>query len=205
MALGGSRKVTRWWWIRHAPAIDPEGRIYGQRDVECDCSDAAAFAALARDLPDGAVWVTTPLRRTRETAAAIRKAGRDGPDPLIEPMLVEQNFGDWQGQKRSEIIHHRMWIAGPDETPPGGENFVSVMIRVGAAIERLGREYRGRDIVAVAHGGTIRSALGVALDLAPELALAFSVDNLSLTVTERFSESAASHDWRVVAVNRPPR
>jgi alpha-ribazole phosphatase len=202
------RSLTRWYWIRHAPAIDHEGRLYGQRDVDCDCSDATAMAALARALPTDAVWVTTPLKRTRETAEAIRKAAEGPPlgaEPIVEPLLMEQNFGAWQGQKRSEVIKHRTWIAAAEEVPPGGENFVSVTMRVRRAIESMNQEYRGRDIVAVAHGGTIRSALGVALDLTPELALAFAVDNLSLTVLERFSETGRSHDWRVVTVNRPPR
>jgi len=202
MAEARARTLTRWWWIRHAPAIDPEGRLYGQRDVDCDCSDAAAFAGLARALPPDAVWVATPLQRTIKTAAAIRAAGIDAPEPILEPRLMEQNFGDWQGQKRSEIVRHHLWIAAPDATPPGGENFVDVMARVRASIEHLSLTHRGRDIVVVAHGGTIRSALGMALNLAPEQALAFSTDNLALTIIERFSEPLRGHDWRVVAVNR---
>jgi alpha-ribazole phosphatase len=202
MSGGAPRNVTRWWWIRHAPAIDHEGRLYGQRDVECDCGDSTAMAALARALPDGAVWVVTPLKRTRETAAAIQAQGATKIEPLIEPDLMEQDFGAWQGQKRSEIVHHRLWIAPPTEIPPGGENFIAVMARCRRAIERLGEVYRGRDIVVVAHGGTIRSALGVALDLPPEAALAFSCDNLALTVIERFTNPAPSHPWRVVRVNQ---
>src|SRR5262245_23420968 len=42
--------VTRWWWIRHAPVPDG-GRIYGQSDLPCDCSDSETFAALAAEVP----------------------------------------------------------------------------------------------------------------------------------------------------------
>jgi broad specificity phosphatase PhoE len=201
----GERKLTRWFWIRHAPAIDPEGRLYGQRDVDCDCGDALAFAGLARALPDDAVWLATPLQRTTKTAAAIQAAGRAGPAPIIEPLLMEQNFGEWQGQKRNEVITHRLWIAAPEATPPGGESFTAVVARVRVAIERWTADCRGRDIVAVAHGGTIRGALGVALNLSPETALAFSCENLSLTVIEHFEEPSRGPDWRVAAVNRLPR
>jgi broad specificity phosphatase PhoE len=200
-----ARKLTRWFWVRHAPAIDPEGRLYGQRDVDCDCGDAVAFAGLARALPDDAVWLATPLRRTTKTAAAIQAAGRAGPEPIIEPLLLEQNFGDWQGQKRAEITKHRLWIAAPEARAPGGESFVEVYARVRVAIERWTAECHGCDIVAVAHGGTIRSALGVALHLPPETALAFSCENLSLTLIEHFDEPARANDWRVAAVNRLPR
>ena len=46
-------KVTRWWWIRHAPVPDG-GCIYGQRDLSADCTDSAAFACRAASLPAGA-------------------------------------------------------------------------------------------------------------------------------------------------------
>ena len=72
---------------------------------------------------------------------------------------MEQNFGEWQGQFREEVRNHRLWIAAPYTQAPGGESFVEVYARCRAAIERWTADCKGRDIVAVAHGGTIRSAL----------------------------------------------
>ena len=65
-----SELATRLWWIRHAP-VDHCGRIYGQLDLSSDCSEAASFTGLAEQLPRGAVWVTSNLPRTHQTAAAI--------------------------------------------------------------------------------------------------------------------------------------
>ena len=65
--------LTRWWWVRHAPVVGHAGRIYGNLDVDCDCSDEALFRALAAGLPREAVWIVTPLARTRATAEAIRR------------------------------------------------------------------------------------------------------------------------------------
>jgi broad specificity phosphatase PhoE len=57
--------------------------------------------------------------------------------------------------------------------------------------------------VAVTHGGTIRAALGLALDLAPQAALAFYTDNCSLTRLDHLSAGDGGPGlWRVVAVNR---
>ena len=196
--------MTRWWWVRHAPVIGNDGCLYGQTDMSCDCGDRDAFAGLARKLPKDAVWITSPLKRTIMTADAIRDAGLGGPPAIVEPLLMEQNFGDWQGKKYSDVVRHRMWIAAAAHTPPGGENFIAVMARVRRAIEHFNLVYAGRDLIAVVHGGTIKAALGLALELEPELALAFSVDNLSLSIMERFSEAGSSHDWRVVTVNQPP-
>jgi alpha-ribazole phosphatase len=180
-------------------------------------ADGAAFAALAAKLPRDAVWIASPLRRTHMTAAALVAAGADGPDPIpgpdiaIEPELIEQNFGDWQGVKYSELHARRgeewrgFWLAPADETPPGGESFSAVLRRAQPAILRLNEHYRGRDIVAVSHGGIIRTALALALGLAPANALGFAVDNLSLTRIEHSPQAGGVQGWGVVAVNLPPR
>lgn len=209
---------TRWWWIRHAPVTVNEGRIYGQTDHPCDCGDEATFQLLARLLPADAIWITSTLRRTRETADAIRRHIA-GALPELEPHadLAEQHFGEWQGRtyeelKNGDLGHwHRFWLAPALTAPPGGESFAQLMERVGTAVERIGKAYAGRDIVAVTHGGTIRAALGHALSLDPEGALRLSVDNCSLTRIDHFVGASGSHDpdqthaWRVEFHNLSPR
>jgi len=208
--------VTRWWWVRHAPVTVNNGRCYGQTDVPCDCSNDDAFAGLARLLPRDAIWVTSPLQRTHMTAAGIVRAGLPGPDPIpgpgviIEPDLIEQHFGEWQGVTYAELAERngnlwpRFWLAPAHHAPPGGESFVQLLARAHPAILRLSNEHAGRDIIAVTHGGTIRAALALALDLAPEATLAVSIDNLSLTRIEHFPGANAAHPWRVAAVNQAP-
>ncbi len=201
-------QVTRWWWIRHAPVTEDGGRIYGQTDVVCDVSDHAALAALAASLPTKATWVASHLQRTYLTARALRDAGAEAPDPIIEPALAEQDFGDWQGQVRAEIYARnpdwrRFWLAPARMAPPRGESFVDVIARVDPAIRRFTREHAGGDIVAVAHGGTIRAALAIALKLDPDVALAFSCDNLSLTRIDHIARPDGEA-WRIAAVNVPP-
>lgn len=208
-------KVTRWWWIRHAPVTGHEGRIYGNLDVACDCGDEALFRALATQLPEDAVWLVTPLSRTRATAQAIARHHATAPDSFeVEPRLAEQDFGAWQGLTYAELERqrsgawHRFWLAPAEETPPGGESFAALSARVAEAIEALTRRHAGRDIVCVAHGGPIRAALGHALGVTPEQALAFAVDNCALTRLDHFGE-AEDQDagerpggaWRIAGVN----
>jgi alpha-ribazole phosphatase len=204
--------VTRWWWIRHAPVPDL-GRIYGQRDLSCDCSDAVVFADLAAALPAGAVWVTSNLVRTVETARAIHAADPQkfaGAAPKALPELAEQHLGDWQGLDRKafyaarNVGTHHFWFASADERPPGGESFADLVARVAPAIDQLTRDHAGRDIVAVTHGGTIRAALGHALGLAPKAALAFATDNCSLTRLDHLPGADGTAFWRVVMVNGRP-
>ena len=204
--------TTRWWWIRHAPVINTHGRCYGQTDVECDVSAAAAFKGLAARLPDDAVWLTSPLGRTKRTAAAIaeqlKAAGRPAPAPETEPDFIEQHFGEWHGRSYAEIgaldpVGHRFWLAPAETAPPGGESFVDVVRRVSAGIERRVADHPGRDLVVVAHGGSIRAAVAAALGLDPEAALALTVDTLSLTRLDHIAGPGRGHGWRVGHVNLP--
>ena len=210
-------KTTRWWWVRHAPVTVNEGRIYGQTDHVCDCSDEPTFRALAAALPKDALWVTTNLVRTKMTAEAIHPHLPQAPaSMLVEPELAEQNFGDWQGRSYEELRQgklghwHRFWLAPAHAEPPGGESFVALMERVHAAVARLSREHAERDIVAVTHGGTIRAALALALDLDPEAALRLQVANCSLTRIDLVTGLVGSHApdaseaWRVEFMNLTP-
>ena len=52
--------------------------------------------------------------------------------------------------------------------------------------DQLFRTLAGRTIVAVAHGGTIKAALALALQLETEAALAFAIDNCSITRLDHF-------------------
>jgi broad specificity phosphatase PhoE len=206
--------MTRWWWVRHAPVTGHDGRIYGNLDVPCDCSDEAVFRELAAGLPGDAVWIVTPLGRTRATAAAIARHHAAAPaDFEVEALLAEQDFGTWQGLTYAELEQqrsgawHRFWLAPAEEEPPGGESFAALSARVAEAIVRLTRRHAGRDIVCVSHGGPIRAALGHALAVTPEQALAFAVDNCALTRLDHFAEETpqpgkpAGGSWRIALVN----
>jgi alpha-ribazole phosphatase len=58
---------------------------------------------------------------------------------------------------------HRFWHDRAHEAPPGGESFVAVIERVSRTIQWLVTQHAGREIIAVAHGGTMRRALALAL------------------------------------------
>jgi broad specificity phosphatase PhoE len=202
---------TRWWWIRHAPVRVDEGRIYGQRDLPCDCSDARVFSALAALLPRKAVWITSHLARTRQTAQAILAAGDFAtPQEILQDRdLAEQHLGDWQGLDRRTFLMNRkqepdsFWYAAADERAPNGESFLDLIARVDAAIARANAAHQGGDIIAVVHGGTIRAALVIALGLPPRSGFAFTIDNCSLTRLDHY-QGRQGGGWRVPMVNQHP-
>lgn len=198
-------KNTRWWLIRHAPVPNPDKLIYGRNDPPADTGDTETLAALAARLPPQAVWVTSHLRRTRQTAAALRLPGSDM--ALVERALAEQDFGRWEGLSHDAVADlypedaRRFWSDPAAETPPGGESFTAVMERVAGAVARLTAAHAGRDIVAVVHGGPIRAALALALDLTPQAALRLAVAPLSLSRIDHYGIDCEGGSWSVTALN----
>ncbi|KAA0581678.1 histidine phosphatase family protein [Azospirillum sp. Sh1] len=199
--------VTRWWLIRHAPVHNPDNLICGSSDREADTGNRAAAAALAAGLPADALWLTSPLRRSRQTAQALwSRNPRLADTAVVEPALAEQDFGDWEGIShdtaalRDAEAAARFWRNPARNAPPGGESFATVMERTAAALRRLTDLHAGRDLVAVIHAGSIRGALALALDLTPEAALRLRIDPWSLTRIDHHHTGTGS--WSVGGVNQ---
>lgn len=199
---------TKWWWVRHAPVPD-NGKIYGQADMPCDCTDVRVFEAVAESLPRDAVWLTSSLQRTKQTAAAIIAAsnGRHAPKAMpAHAAFAERHFGAWQGQDRREFLAsramtpHTFMVSTANERPPGGETFSDLVARVAPLIASLTDQHRGRNIVAVTHGGTIQAAIGIALGLAPTARHAFTIENCAITCLDH----APDGQWRIAALNHRP-
>ena len=200
--------TTRWWWVRHAPVREDNGCIYGQKDLGCDTSDRVVFSAVGKILPRDAVWIASNLKRTHQTADAIWAAGFPKPaDMAHEVDLAEQHLGAWQGMNRAAFLASRPagshWFADIDQPAPGGESFMDLYNRVRGVIERINTNHAGRDVIAVAHGGTIKAAIGLALGEQPEKGLAFDIDNCSVTRLDHFASPARSN-WRLPMVNQQP-
>src|SRR5262249_2507827 len=129
------------------------------------------------------------------------------PEPIAE--FAEQHLGEWQGQVRADFFagrdrsKHPFWFGPASERPPGGETFAELCARRSPAIERLSAQHAGQNIVAVAHGGSIKAALGHALGLKPDAVLAFFIDNCSVTRLDHINNGTTSV-WRVGAVNHRP-
>ena len=201
---------TNFWLIRHAIVAENErARLYGVLDVQL-CPDslvaqAPMYQALAARLPRPAVWACTPLSRTRRTAEAIFAAGFPAQDLLVEPGLIEQHLGSYQGLAHADLPPlltapaHPFWPLSAAEVPPGGESVAQMLLRVGSTLERLAEQHAGQDVIVVSHGGAIRTAVGHAMGVAADAVLHLSVHNLSLTRLERLPEG-----WRVVCVNEWP-
>lgn len=201
---------TSFWLIRHAlVAENARAVLYGVMDVPlCEptlLEQAPMYRSLAARLPRPADWLVTPLSRTRLTAETIFAHGYPRADLGVEPDLIEQSLGAWQGLPHHELPPklmrpaHAFWPLAGNEKPPGGESMAEVITRVGVAMERLAETHAGKDVVIVSHGGAIRGAIAHALRIGPDNALHMSIQNLSLSRLQRTPDG-----WRVVCVNEMP-
>ena len=79
--------VTRWFWVRHAPVINPDHIVYGASDMPVDVSETHMFAPAARALPRPAALLD--LKRQRFDTIADR----------LDPALQNNAAG-----KRSRLL-----------------------------------------------------------------------------------------------------
>jgi len=185
--------------------------MYGSLDVDCDTTDSALFSSIAQKLPVDAVWVTSPLKRTHQTADALVAAGARMGSRLEDEEILEQDFGDYNGMTHTELFALRddaylsFWPLSPELQAPGGESFSMLRARVDRFVTRMYEEYKGRDIVCVAHRGTILAALQIALDLPLHNSVSFTIGNVSLTrLTHHADVPTGGPEWRVVDVSWLP-
>lgn len=150
--------------VRHGrTAANARGLLLGRLDVELDELGRRQVAALASAVrrtsgPIAAV-VSSPLRRTRQTAEAF------GLPVEVDERFVEVDYGAWDGRPLAEVSDAMWaaWRADPHFRPEGGETLAEVEHRVAqACVDWAGRFPDGR-VVVVTHVSPLKAATGWAL------------------------------------------
>ncbi len=122
----------------------------------------------------GMTVYTSPLTRCRLLAEYLVPH-----TPVIEPCLMEMDFGDWEGQRWEDIDPERLkrWGDHPVfEAPPNGETMQQLYTRCAGFYDEVISDPLGRDVLLVTHGGVIRSILCRALGLSLDKAFSFHLD-----------------------------
>ena len=155
--------------VRHASTAWTGHRYCGLSDPPLDRPGRAAATALAADLaptiPATARIVSSPARRTLETAAALAAGAGLGPVE-IDPRWSEADFGIAAGRTFEELERiapalARALAAGDMAIDwPDGETAARLLDRVTAAWRAVVESER--DTVLVSHAGPIRIAIGLA-------------------------------------------
>ena len=159
----GDNAATPLVLLRHGPTDwTADGRLQGRSDRPLSAEGRGRVRRWR--LPAEARryrWVTSPLRRARETAALLGHG-----DAAIEATLIETSWGDWEGQRLADLRARLgtemavMEARGLDFQPPGGESPRQVQRRLEPWFADLGAD--GRAAVAVCHKGILRATYALA-------------------------------------------
>ena len=140
-----------------------------------------------------AVVVTSPLERTRQTAARLIEGREPEPSLEIDDRVIEANYGGWTGEKLSVLAKDPLWkvvqaqpsaVTFPGE---GGEAMVSMASRAVTCVREWNArvaETHGDDAVfaVVSHGDVIKAITADALGMHLDSFQRISCDPCSLTV-----------------------
>ena len=109
--------------------------------------------------------LTSPLERTRETAEPTEAA--TGLEAVVDPGLLECDFGEWTGEELARLSRLKAWSA-VQRAPstfrfPGGESFPEMQARIVGAVDRARAAHEGGTVVCFSHADPIKAALAHAL------------------------------------------
>ena len=141
--------------------------------------------------------ITSPLERTRETAAAIAKAHPAPLRAVSDRALIEVDYGEWQGKSLKELGKDALWSTVQRQpsavTFPGGESLANAAARAVSAVRRhdseVSQEY-GDDAVwaLVSHGDILKAILAEALGAHLDQFQRIVVDPASVSVIRYTAE-----------------
>lgn len=192
--------------VRHAETeANRSGQWHGRTDGPLSDHGRVQAAAAASALPPASRILSSPLERTRTTAAAY--AARLGLEVQLESDLIEIDFGTWEGLTTSEIQErfadewHRVFEEGRDDPRGGsGETFEAAGSRMQAVVERVAEVVGAERAALFTHGGAIWTLAGRVLGLRwPEQRLLDIPGNTSITHVQRIDGRLRLVDYNLSA------
>jgi probable phosphoglycerate mutase len=182
---------TQLFFLRHGETVHTAEKRFsgsgGDDPVLSDAGHAQAAAAAAYLARHGGIdaIVTSPMRRTRETAAAVGE--QLGLSAVVDEGWVECSFGDWDGHTFAEVQEKwpdalNAWLESTSVAPPGGESFDACARRARSARDGLLARYPGKSVLVVTHVTPIK--LMVRSVLQAPMASIFRMELRPGTITE---------------------
>ncbi|HZK25388.1 MAG TPA: histidine phosphatase family protein [Oscillospiraceae bacterium] len=181
-------------WVRHGETLwNRQYRLQGLSDValsELGCRQAEQLAAAFLEKP--AHIFVSPLQRAQTFAAPL--ATRFELPLQLDDNLREMSFGQWEGLSYAEMDQAMQkqfaaWCNDPvTNTPPAGEGAAALAARVDDFLQTLvARLEQEETAVIVTHGGVIRTAVTLAMQMPAAAAGRLQIDTASLTTLYNYN------------------
>lgn len=174
------------WYCLHCKkettGISPKSKIYLIRHGETDSNKEKRIAG-STDLPLNEVGISqanevaeqlkntqidyivcSDLLRAKQTAEVIQKV--TGAKIIIDNELRERHYGIVEGQLSKDIQPVATYKY--EGKPEGGESYQEVEERIHASFLNHKKDFQGKNILIVSHGGALRTLMKRLRDLTPE-------------------------------------
>lgn len=121
--------------------------------------------------------LSSPLERARDTSRIV--AGRTGLPVMMDPRLIEQDFGAYEGRdvKDSDYLESRKNLFFQFS---GGESTAHLIYRAYAVLEDVKRKYKERSVLLVTHGCLCRALRSYFVEVPPGGFYEFYMSNCDL-------------------------
>lgn len=145
--------------IRHAPTeYNHNGIFMGTKDIPVTDFDESIFTKIRENefVSTASVLYTSPLLRAYDTARTIANGSKT---LAVDNRLIERCLGEWQGEPK-ELVQTQYpagFLNGKMDfyfTPPGGEDYETLVLRVASFITE--RCMENDNLVIVTHNGVFR-------------------------------------------------
>lgn len=162
--------MTKIFLCRHGQDEDnSNGLLNGHRNTpltELGRQQANDVAdKIASTMPAFDVILSSPLQRAHNTALAI--ASRREQEVIVEPLLIERDFGVFTGKPIADITalcngdvlktdRVTYFLSGE-----GSENFDALLQRAAIVVEKVRQTYDGKTVLLVCHGDIGKMILAV--------------------------------------------
>ncbi len=194
--------------VRHGESsANAQGLLVGRTDADLTEKGWAQAVSVRQLLSTPVLSLrTSPLRRARDTAAALDL----GLPVEVDPRWIEVDYGEYDCQPLRDVPADvwREWRRDLHFCPPGGETLAEVDARVTAACDELfaedgaGARSTEGDVVVVSHVTPIKAAVAWALGVGGELSWRLHLQTASVTRIGWGNDVPVLHGFNEVAPDR---
>ncbi len=173
-------KVSNLVLVRHGQSLwNLENRFTGWVDIELSDKGREEAQKAGRRLAGFGFQMafTSALKRAQQTLDIILKEIHQTEIPIFKDQaLNERHYGDLQGLNKAETAKKygdnqvRLWRRSYDVEPPHGESLKDTAARVLPYFRSkiMPEIQKGKDILVVAHGNSLRSVIMSLENLSPD-------------------------------------
>ena len=148
--------------VRHGRTeVNAAGKLLGRNNPELDQTGRKQAEELANRLGEVDLVISSPLKRTMETASYISNTVK------TDPRWLELDYGELEGRSIEDIdteIWER-WRSDIEWAPDGGESLTALGARVTEACEDIVEISKDREVVVVTHVSPVKATLAWVLGL----------------------------------------